>query len=106
MTRRNLTLTGAHRVIVKGLALRFFLLIDDVWEPTTDLEFQHAYELSLFDPDALGKDVLCPNARRSEHTTDEGWFWSDGCRTAGLCTFEDREPTECAGIALIVGVGS
>ncbi|MBC3984115.1 hypothetical protein [Streptomyces buecherae] len=103
---RHLALVGAHRVIVKGLALRFFLRDGDAWEPTTDVDFQHAYELSLFDPDALGKDVLCPNARRVEYTTDEAWFWSDGASAAGMCTFDDREPTECAAMALLAGGGS
>ncbi len=60
---------GAHRVVVRGLALRFFLRTDDTWSPVTDTDFQHAYELALFDPDALGKDVLYPNRApgRTQH---------------------------------------
>ncbi|MFF5720535.1 hypothetical protein [Streptomyces buecherae] len=88
-----------HRVIVEGVALRFFLRTHDAWVPVTDTDFQRAYELALFDPDALRKDVLCPNARRVECDTYEGWYWSDGCRSAGLCTFDDRSPGECPGMA-------
>ncbi|QKW50449.1 hypothetical protein [Streptomyces buecherae] len=94
---------GTHRVVVRGVALRFFLRTDDTWSPVTDTDFQHAYELALFDPDALRKDVLCPNARRVEHSTVEGWFWSNGRDTCGLCTFDDRSPEECAGMAQIAG---
>ncbi|WP_217196405.1 hypothetical protein [Streptomyces buecherae] len=100
-TLKHLVFEGTHRVIVKGVALRFFLRADGVWAPATDTDFQRAYELALFDPDALRKDVLCPNARRVEHTTVEGWFWSNGCNSAGLCTFDDRSPEECAGMAQV-----
>ncbi|MFE6775356.1 hypothetical protein [Streptomyces sp. NPDC057702] len=103
---QHLALVGAHRVIVKGLAMRFFVQVDGAWSPTTDLDFQHAYELSLFDPDALAKDVLCPNARRVEYTTDEAWFWSDGCGASGMCTFDDKEPAECSVMALLAGAAS
>ncbi|GAA4691780.1 hypothetical protein [Streptomyces youssoufiensis] len=102
-TLKHLVFEGTHRVIVKGVALRFFLRADGGWAPATDVDFQRAYELALFDPDALRKDVLCPNARRVEHTTVEGWFWSNGCHSAGLCTFDDRSPEECAGMARIAG---
>ncbi|MFI2030798.1 hypothetical protein [Streptomyces buecherae] len=110
----RLVFEGAHRVIVRGVALRFFLRTDrssdthnandtskpdSAWAPVTDVDFQHAYELALFDPDALRVEVLCPNARRVEHTTAEGWLWSDGCGSMGLCTFDDRTPEECAGMA-------
>ncbi|MFE6778246.1 hypothetical protein [Streptomyces sp. NPDC057702] len=95
----HLVFEGAHRVVVRGVALRFFLRTDDVWAPVTDLDFQHAYELALFDPDALRQDVLCPNARRFECNTVVGWYWSDGCGSSGLCTFDDRTPDECAGMA-------
>ncbi|MBC3990791.1 hypothetical protein H8N00_18300 [Streptomyces sp. AC563] len=126
----RLVFEGAHRVIVRGVALRFFLRTDrhsgtdnadgsgsgsgtnnaditnrpdSAWAPVTDIDFQHAYELAFFDPDALREDVLCPNARRVEHTTAEGWLWSDGCGSVGLCTFDDRTPDECAGMAQLTG---
>ncbi|MEU3962432.1 hypothetical protein AB0F42_21905 [Streptomyces buecherae] len=95
----HLIFEDAHRVLVQDVALRFFLRTGDTWAPVTDTDFRHAYELALFDPDALRKDVLCPNARRVECTTGEGWFWSDGSRSAGLCTFGDRSPQECASMA-------
>ncbi|MFE6775398.1 hypothetical protein [Streptomyces sp. NPDC057702] len=94
----DLVFEGTHRVVVRGVPLRFFLRADQTWAPATDTDFQHAYELALFDPDALRRDVLCPNARRFECTTVEGWYWSDGCGKQGLCTFDDRAPEECAGM--------
>ncbi|MER0241113.1 hypothetical protein AAHZ94_03560 [Streptomyces sp. HSW2009] len=92
---------GAHRVMVRGVPLRFFLRADDAWSPVTDTEFQQAYELALFDPYALRKNVLCPNRRRKELDTAEGWFFSDGYASCGLITFDDRNPVECAGMAQI-----
>ncbi|MFE6776874.1 hypothetical protein [Streptomyces sp. NPDC057702] len=98
-----MTAEGTHRVLVRGVALRFFLRERGAWAPVTDTEFHAAYEASMFDPDAFRHDVLCPNRRRVEHNTVEGWFWSDGSATAGLITFDDRSPEECAGMARIEG---
>ncbi|QKW52415.1 hypothetical protein [Streptomyces buecherae] len=99
-----MTTEGTHRVIVRGVALRFFLYVDGGWAPVTDTEFHAAYERSMFDPVALRYDVLCPNRRRVEHNTVEGWFWSDGSAASGLITFDDRSPGECAGLAGIEGI--
>ncbi|MBB5934665.1 hypothetical protein [Streptomyces zagrosensis] len=102
----HLIFEGTHRVVVRGVALRFFRWTDDAWAPVTDTEFQQAYEIALFDPQALAKDVLRPNARRVERATTEGWFWWDGGHSAGLCTFDDRSPAECAGMTLIMDEAS
>ncbi|MBC3982571.1 hypothetical protein H8N00_29900 [Streptomyces sp. AC563] len=99
-----MTTEGTHRVLVRGVALRFFLYAEETWAPVTDTEFHAAYEESMFDPHALRHGVLCPNRRRVEHNTVEGWFWSDGSASAGLITFDDRSADECVGLAQIEGV--
>lgn len=108
MRPEHYLLTGQHRVVVQGVALRFFLLTgkpfaaDSQWEEVTDAEFHQRFEESLFDPAALRRNVLCPNTRRVELDASDGWFWSDGMETAGLCTFDDKEPAECARMARMV----
>lgn len=103
---RPRVLRGEHRVIVEGTPLRFYLRLGEPgapvprWRPTTDTEFQHRYEDSLFDQPALRRGQLRPNPRRMELTTTDGWWWSDGYHTAGICTFNDGAPAERAGLAL------
>lgn len=92
---------GTYRVYVRGVPLRFFLRDTDVWSPVTDIEFHHAYEVSMFDLAALGRNVLCPNRRRVELETAEGWLWTDGHARSGLMTYGDRWPQQCAGLAHI-----
>ncbi|MER0245103.1 hypothetical protein AAHZ94_24535 [Streptomyces sp. HSW2009] len=91
---------GAHRVVVMGTPLRFFLRFGDgsAWSPVTDIAFHEAYQESMFDPDALRSNVLCPNRRRAEYETAEGLCWSDGRSAHGLLTFDDRWPQECVGL--------
>ncbi|MER0243343.1 hypothetical protein AAHZ94_15245 [Streptomyces sp. HSW2009] len=90
---------GAHRVLIMGVPLRFFLREGQAaaWSPVTDVEFHDAYQESMFDPEALRKDVLCPNRKRVEYETAEGLFWSDGRAACGLITLNDGSPREHAG---------
>ncbi|MER0242174.1 hypothetical protein AAHZ94_09080 [Streptomyces sp. HSW2009] len=91
---------GTHRVIVMGTPLRFFLSFGEggAWASVTDVEFHQAYQESMFDPDALRSNVLCPNRRRVEYETVEGWCWSDGRAAYGLITMDDRVPQACSGL--------
>lgn len=92
---------GAHRVIILGVALRFFLREGDgnAWAPVTDAEFHDAYQASMFDADAFRHGVLCPNLQRVEQDTSEGWYWWDGRACAGMITLDDKTPQECEGLA-------
>ncbi|MFT2017298.1 hypothetical protein ACMA1D_15855 [Streptomyces sp. 796.1] len=91
---------GTHRVLVMGTPLRFFLSFgeDGTWSPVTDVEFHDAYQESMFDPEALRSNVLCPNRHRVEYETVEGWCWTDGRAAYGLITLDDRAPQSCAGL--------
>ncbi|MER0244768.1 hypothetical protein AAHZ94_22810 [Streptomyces sp. HSW2009] len=100
---------GTHRVLLMGTPLRFFLSFgeDGTWAPVTDVEFHRAYQESMFDPDALRSNVLCPNRHRAEYETVEGWCWSDGRAAYGLMTLDDRVPQACVGLrALAHGSGA
>lgn len=104
---RRHTLTGRHAVLLRsGTVLRFFLAgskaSDSVggWTAATHTEFQHAYEISLFDSDELKRGRLRPNPRRVCLALDAqagtgSFYWSDGSGAAGIMTANGRTPKEC-----------
>ncbi|QKW50003.1 hypothetical protein [Streptomyces buecherae] len=105
---RARVLTGQHTVrTVSGAVLRFFLAdalsLDPAaarWKPVTDVEFQLAYEASLFAKDPDGSAALRPNTRRVQLTLDAlagpgGFFWSDGGAEAGVMTTNGKTPDAC-----------
>ncbi|MBC3984267.1 hypothetical protein H8N01_17260 [Streptomyces sp. AC536] len=105
--RMRLVLTGEHEVRTsEGAVLRFFLARgplanpDTVWERATDAEFQHAYELALFDPQGLDAQLLLPNPHRMQLALDAlmgpgSFFWSDGADVSGVLTTNGKAPEEC-----------
>ncbi|GAA4662343.1 hypothetical protein [Streptomyces youssoufiensis] len=105
--RVHTVLTGEHEVRTsEGAVLRFFLargpLADPgtAWERATDAEFQHAYELALFDPRGLDAQLLLPNPRRVQLALDAlagtgSFFWSDGADVSGVLTTNGKAPEEC-----------
>ncbi|MFF5719793.1 hypothetical protein [Streptomyces buecherae] len=112
--RVRLVLTGEHEVRTsEGAVLRFFLargsLADAglVWEHATDVEFQHAYELALFDPHGLDAQLLLPNPHRMQLALDAlmgpgSFFWSDGADVSGVLTTNGKAPEECGfGLATV-----
>ncbi|MFE6778597.1 hypothetical protein [Streptomyces sp. NPDC057702] len=104
---RARVLTGEHTVrTVSGGVLRFFLADawwDDPgceWTPATDVEFQLAYEMSLFDQALVGRGRLGPNAGRVQVGLDAlagagSFFWSDGDGDAGIMTTNGKAPEDC-----------
>ncbi|MEU3958285.1 hypothetical protein AB0F42_00325 [Streptomyces buecherae] len=105
--RVRLVLTGEHEVRTsEGVVLRFFLARgplagpDTAWEQVTEAEFQHAYELALFDPQGLDAQLLLPNPHRMQLALDAlmgpgSFFWSDGAAVSGVLTTNGKAPEEC-----------
>ncbi|MFF5716721.1 hypothetical protein [Streptomyces buecherae] len=99
-------LTGQHTVrTALGCVLRFFLAdagcdAGPRWRPVSDCAFQHAYELSLFDPAGLAAGDLRPNAHRVQLALDAltgpgSFLWSDGADAAGVMTTNGKAPEDC-----------
>ncbi|QKW50234.1 hypothetical protein [Streptomyces buecherae] len=99
-------LTGQHTVrTALGCVLRFFLAdtgrdAGGGWRPVSDCAFQHAYELSLFDPAGLAAGDLRPNAHRVQLALDAptgpgSFLWSDGADAAGVMTTNGKAPEDC-----------
>ncbi|MFE6775473.1 hypothetical protein [Streptomyces sp. NPDC057702] len=104
---RARVLTGEHTVrMACGAVLRFFLadaFLDDPacgWVAVADVEFQLAYEMSLFERHGAGPVDLRPNARRCQVGLDAlagpgSFFWSDGDAEAGVMTTNGLTPDAC-----------
>ncbi|GAA4685698.1 hypothetical protein [Streptomyces youssoufiensis] len=105
---RARVLTGQHTVrTVSGAVLRFFLAdalpLDPAaarWKPVADVEFQLAYEASLFTRDPNGTAALRPNTQRVQLALDAlagpgSFFWSDGGAEAGVMTTNGKTPDAC-----------
>ncbi|MFD4994822.1 hypothetical protein [Streptomyces buecherae] len=105
---RARVLTGQHTVrTVSGAVLRFFLAdavpLDPAaarWKPVADVEFQLAYEASLFAKESNGSAALRPNTQRVQLTLDAlagpgSFFWSDGDAEAGVMTTNGKTPDAC-----------
>ncbi|MFE6777137.1 hypothetical protein [Streptomyces sp. NPDC057702] len=100
-------LTGHHEVrTASGAVLRFFLADVDlsdpacVWRPALDWDFQHAYENSLFDREAMERGDLRANSRHVQVALDAlagpgGYFWSDGEAHSGVMTTNGQTPDAC-----------
>ncbi len=100
-------LTGRHEVTtVSGAVLRFFLAearLSDatcVSEPVCDWDFQHAYEESLFDREAMERGDLRANSDHIQVALDAlagpgSYFWSDGGAKAGVMTTNGKTPEDC-----------
>ncbi|WEV25714.1 hypothetical protein OYE22_11260 [Streptomyces sp. 71268] len=88
-------LTGRHEVTtVSGAVLRFFIAeakLSDatcVWEAVCDWDFQHAYEESLFDREAMERGDLRANSDHIQVALDAlagpgSYFWRTGTRRRG-----------------------
>ncbi|MFD4998890.1 hypothetical protein [Streptomyces buecherae] len=66
----------------------------------SDCAFQHAYEVSLFDPIGLDSGELRPNARSVRLALDAltgpgSFLWSDGADAAGVMTTNGKAPEDC-----------
>ncbi|MFI2029902.1 hypothetical protein [Streptomyces buecherae] len=105
---RARVLTGQHTVrTVSGAVLRFFLADASRpesgaarWKPVADIEFQLAYEASLFAREPNGTAALRPNTQRVQLALDAlagpgSFFWSDGGAEAGVMTTNGKTPDAC-----------